>query len=60
MGISYYGNYICFGGYALQVLEPSWITSRQIGAGQKAMTRHARVCIFSDKSVTVKLTPYGS
>nr|YP_010567411.1 ribosomal protein L16 [Plicosepalus curviflorus]UZC33629.1 ribosomal protein L16 [Plicosepalus curviflorus] len=24
------GNRICFGKYALQALEPAWITSRQI------------------------------
>lgn len=60
MGISYYGNHTCFRGYAVQVLEPSWITSGQIEAGQKAMTRHARVCIFFDKFVTVKPTMHWS
>ncbi|KAL9990781.1 putative ribosomal protein L16 [Helianthus debilis subsp. tardiflorus] len=37
-GISYRGNTICFGKYALQALEPAWITSRQIEAGRRAMT----------------------
>nr|YP_010707920.1 ribosomal protein L16 [Helicanthes elasticus]WCQ87239.1 ribosomal protein L16 [Helicanthes elasticus] len=41
-GISYRGNRICFGKYALQALEPAWITSRQIEAGRRAMSRNAR------------------
>lgn len=59
-GISYRGNYICFGKYALQALEPAWITARQIEAGRRAMTRNARrggkiwVRIFPDKPVTVR------
>ena len=61
-GISYRGNRICFGRYALQVLEPAWITSRQIEAGRRAMTRNVRrggkiwVRIFPDKPVTVRPT----
>ncbi|XP_060969824.1 large ribosomal subunit protein uL14c [Cannabis sativa] len=61
-GISYRGNRICFGRYALQALEPAWITSRQIEAGRRAMTRNARrggkiwVRIFPDKPVTVRPT----
>nr|YP_009861327.1 ribosomal protein L16 [Stylochaeton bogneri]QIU83018.1 ribosomal protein L16 [Stylochaeton bogneri] len=59
-GISYRGNHIRFGRYALQALEPAWITARQIEAGRRAMTRYARrggkiwVRIFPDKPVTVK------
>nr|YP_009160840.1 ribosomal protein L16 [Haloxylon ammodendron]YP_009160925.1 ribosomal protein L16 [Haloxylon persicum]AGZ13388.1 ribosomal protein L16 [Haloxylon ammodendron]AGZ13474.1 ribosomal protein L16 [Haloxylon persicum]WLF86867.1 ribosomal protein L16 [Haloxylon ammodendron] len=59
-GISYRGNRICFGRYALQALEPAWVTSRQIEAGRRAMTRNARrggkiwVRIFPDKPVTVR------
>nr|WRH31271.1 ribosomal protein L16 [Valeriana fauriei] len=59
-GISYRGNHICFGKYALQALEPAWITSRQIEAGRRAMTRNAHrggkiwVRIFPDKPVTVR------
>ncbi|ESR54999.1 hypothetical protein CICLE_v10024383mg, partial [Citrus x clementina] len=41
-GISYRGNHICFGRYALQTLEPAWITSRQIKAGRRAMTRNVQ------------------
>lgn len=61
-GISYRGNRICFGKYALQALEPAWLTSRQIEAGRRAMARNARrggkvwVRIFPDKPVTVKPT----
>nr|YP_009161142.1 ribosomal protein L16 [Lilium tsingtauense]YP_009161493.1 ribosomal protein L16 [Lilium sp. KHK-2014]AJC09010.1 ribosomal protein L16 [Lilium tsingtauense]AJC10742.1 ribosomal protein L16 [Lilium sp. KHK-2014] len=59
-GISCRGNRICFGGYALQALEPAWITARQMEAGRRAMTRYARrggkiwVRIFPDKPVTVR------
>ena len=59
-GVSCRGNSISFGRYALQALEPAWITSRQIEAGRRAMTRNARrggklwVRIFPDKPVTVR------
>ena len=52
------GNAIAFGDYALQALEPCWITSRQIEAGRRAMTRYAKrggklwIRIFPDKPVT--------
>jgi len=61
-GISRRGNRICFGGYALQALEPAWITARQIEAGRRAMTRYARrngkiwVRMFPDKPVTIRST----
>nr|YP_009631098.1 ribosomal protein L16 [Vancouveria hexandra]QBZ78014.1 ribosomal protein L16 [Vancouveria hexandra] len=61
-GIASRGNRICFGRYALQALEPAWITSRQIEAGRKSMTRYARrggkiwIRIFPDKPVTVRPT----
>nr|YP_009770123.1 ribosomal protein L16 [Cassia brewsteri]QIT00825.1 ribosomal protein L16 [Cassia brewsteri] len=61
-GISSRGNHLCFGRYALQALEPTWITSRQIEAGRRAMSRNARrggkiwVRIFPDKPVTVRPT----
>nr|AMC32077.1 ribosomal protein L16 [Vicia villosa] len=56
------GNKICFGKYALQALEPAWITSRQLEAGRRAMSRNVRrggqiwVRIFPDKPVTVRPT----
>src|SRR6476660_8053713 len=54
------GNKIAFGDFALQALEPCWITSRQIEAGRRAMTRYARrggklwIRIFPDKPVTFR------
>lgn len=59
-GVATRGNTIAFGDFALQVLEPSWITSRQIEAGRRAITRYARrggklwIRIFPDKPVTVR------
>lgn len=61
-GRSYRGNRICFGRYALQALEPAWITAKQIEAGRRAMTRYARrggkiwIRIFPDKPVTQRPT----
>lgn len=54
------GNTIAFGEFALQALEPSWITSRQIEASRRAMTRYIRrggkiwIRIFPDKPVTMR------
>jgi large subunit ribosomal protein L16 len=54
------GNTISFGDFALQALEPSWITSRQIEAARRAMTRYIRrggkiwIRIFPDKPVTMR------
>lgn len=54
------GNTLSFGDYGLQALEPSWITSRQIEAGRRAMTRYVRrggkiwIRIFPDKPVTMR------
>lgn len=54
------GNSVCFGKFGLQALEPAWITSRQIEAGRRAITRYARrggklwIRIFPDKAITVR------
>lgn len=54
------GNTISFGEFALQALEPSWITSRQIEASRRAMTRYIRrggkiwIRVFPDKPVTMR------
>ena len=54
------GNKLDFGDYGLQALEPSWITSRQIEAGRRAMTRYIRrggkiwIRIFPDKPITMR------
>jgi large subunit ribosomal protein L16 len=54
------GNKVEFGDYGLIALEPAWVTSRQIEAARRAITRHIRrggnvwVRIFPDKSATKK------
>jgi large subunit ribosomal protein L16 len=59
-GIATRGSQISFGRYALQALEPAWITSRQIEAARVAMTRYVRrggkiwIRIFPDKPVSKK------
>ncbi len=59
-GKAYRGSTIAFGEYALQALEPHWITSRQIEAARRAIVRHVRrggklwIRIFPDKPVTAK------
>jgi large subunit ribosomal protein L16 len=59
-GLAHRGNEINFGDFALQATEPSWITSRQIEAARRAMTRYIRrggkiwIRIFPDKPVTMR------
>lgn len=54
------GNEISFGDFALQALEPSWITSRQIEASRRTITRYTKrgaslwIRIFPDKTVTAR------
>lgn len=54
------GAEVHFGEIGLQALEPGWITSRQIEAARRAMTRHIKrggqiwIRIFPDKPVTQK------
>ena len=54
------GNTIAFGDYGLQALASAWLTSRQIEAARRAITRHVRrggkvwIRIFPDKPVTRK------
>lgn len=54
------GAQVSFGDVALQATEPGWITSRQIEAARRAMTRHIKrggqiwIRIFPDKPVTQK------
>ena len=53
------GNTIAFGDFALQALEPCWITSRQIESGRRVLTRYVKrggklwIRLFPDKPVTV-------
>ena len=59
-GNAYRGNTINFGDFALQAIEPCWITSRQIEAARRAITRYVRrggkiwIRIFPDKPVTMR------
>ena len=54
------GNEICFGSFGLQALEPNWITSRQIEAARRTITRYTKrgaklwIRIFPDKPITKK------
>jgi len=54
------GTNIEFGDYGLQAMESAWLTSRQIEAARRAITRYIRrggnvwIRIFPDKPVTKK------
>ena len=54
------GNTLNFGDFGLLALESAWVTSRQIEAARRAMTRYIRrggkiwIRIFPDKPVTKK------
>ncbi len=54
------GTEINFGEYAIQALEPAYVTNRQIESARIAMTRHIKrggkvwITIFPDKPVTKK------
>lgn len=54
------GTELEFGSYGLQSTEPAWITSRQIEAARRAMTRQIKrggnvwIKIFPDKPITAK------
>jgi large subunit ribosomal protein L16 len=59
-GLTKGGETINFGEFAIQALEPAWITARQIEAARIAMTRHVKrggkvwIRVFPDKPVTQK------
>jgi large subunit ribosomal protein L16 len=54
------GNIVVFGDFALQAVESAWVTSQQIEAARRAITRYVRrggkvwIRIFPGKSVTKK------
>lgn len=54
------GTHFEFGSFALQTVDPGWITSRQIEAARRAMSRSVKrggtiwIRIFPDKPVTQK------
>ena len=59
-GKAWRGSELAFGDYGLKVLEPGWITDRQIEASRVAMTRFIKrggkiwLRLFPDKPVTKK------
>jgi large subunit ribosomal protein L16 len=59
-GMAYSGNQVEFGDFGLQALGPVWLTSRQIEAGRRAITRYVRrggklwIRVFPDKPITKK------
>jgi len=54
------GNKVIFGEYGLQALEPTWLTSRQIEATRRTITRHVKrggkiwIRVFPDKPITAR------
>nr|YP_009399762.1 ribosomal protein L16 [Digenea simplex]ARW69581.1 ribosomal protein L16 [Digenea simplex] len=54
------GNKITFGEYGLQATEPTWLTSRQIEATRRTITRYVKrggklwIRVFPDKPVTAR------
>ena len=54
------GNYVSFGDYGLQALEPHWVSARQIEAGRIAAQHFLRrqgkvyIRIFPDKPISKK------
>ena len=54
------GNTISYGVYAIQALEPCWMTANQIESARRAMTRYIKrggkiwIKVFPDKPVTKK------
>jgi large subunit ribosomal protein L16 len=59
-GKAWKGHTVAFGDYGLKVLEPGWITDRQIEAARVAITRFVKrsgrvwIRVFPDKPVTKK------
>jgi large subunit ribosomal protein L16 len=59
-GMAHRGSSIAFGEFALQTLEPAWITNRQIEAARVAVPREMKrggkvwIRLFPDKPITKK------
>jgi large subunit ribosomal protein L16 len=59
-GTAQSGNAVDFGDYGMQALESAWITSAQLEAARRAITRHIRrggkvwIRVFPDKPVSKK------
>lgn len=54
------GSKIAFGHFALQALEPCWLTSKQIEAGRRVISRYTKregklwIRVFPDKCITIR------
>jgi large subunit ribosomal protein L16 len=59
-GKAYSGNTLTYGEYGLQALEAAWVSSAQLEAARRAITRHIRrggqvwIRVFPDKPATKK------
>lgn len=59
-GMASKGNTVAFGDFGLQALGDCWMSSRQIEAGRRAITRYVRrggklwIRVFPDRPVTKK------
>jgi len=58
-GRSLRGNLVSFGDYGLQSIQPRWISSRQLEARRRVLTRYVRrgglwIRVFPDKPVTIR------
>jgi len=57
-GIATKSNQVVFGDFGIQALEPVWLTSRQIEATRRSITRYVRrtgklwIRVFPDKPIT--------
>jgi large subunit ribosomal protein L16 len=59
-GMAPRGQYVSFGDYGIQALQPGWLTAREIEAARVAISRYVKkgaklwVRIFPDKPITKK------
>lgn len=59
-GKSIKGSKIAFGNFALQTIEPCWLTAKQIEAGRRVITRYTKregklwIRVFPDKSISMR------
>jgi large subunit ribosomal protein L16 len=59
-GVALVGSTVNFGDIGLKATEPAWVTSRQIEAARRVITRYVRrsgkiwIRVFPDKSVTAR------
>jgi large subunit ribosomal protein L16 len=59
-GQAFRNNQLVYGNFGIQALEPTWLTSRQIEAVRRTLTRYTKrtgkiwIKVFPDKSVTAR------